>query len=138
MVIWSKPPIGWIKLNVDGFCRGNPRPCGGGVALQDAQGIFRAIFSKKFHDCTNNGVELKALLIGVKLCKQLGFQHAITETNSKLVVEWITKQSCSAWYLWDYWDGLQVKFQEIEFTINHTFREGNQIVDFLSKKGSAA
>lgn len=105
------------------------------MVLQDAQGIFRVTFSKKFHDYTNNGIELKALLIRVKLFKQLGFRHAITETNSELVVEWIMKQSCSAWYLWDYWDGLQVKFQGIEFMINHTFREGNQIVDFLSKNG---
>lgn len=135
MVTWNKPPTRWIKPNVNGCCRGNPGPCGGGKVLPNDQGTFRVSFSKNFDKGTNNRVQLQALPTRVKLYKQLGFQHVIKETDSELVVGWITKQSCSAWYLLDYWDGLKAKLQRIEFKINPNFREINQIANFLTING---
>lgn len=39
-------------------------------------------FSKKFYAGTNNGVELQALISGVKLSKRLGFWHINIESDS--------------------------------------------------------
>lgn len=61
-VVWSKPNLGWIKLNVDGSCRDNLRLCGGGGILHDHRGSFRAAFFKKFHIGTNNRAELQVLI----------------------------------------------------------------------------
>lgn len=40
--------------------------------------------------------KLQALLTRITFCKQLGFWHVITKSNSKMVVGWITKNLCSA------------------------------------------
>lgn len=34
-VNWEKPPVSWLKLNVDGSCHGNPGSTGGGVVIRD-------------------------------------------------------------------------------------------------------
>lgn len=72
-VTWSKPFAKWIKLNVDGSCRGKTSPCGGGGILRDDQGNFQVILLEKLEVGTNNGAEVQALISGVKLCKSLGF-----------------------------------------------------------------
>lgn len=73
MVVWRKPPIGWIKLNVDGFYRGNLGSMVGGEVLQNDQVRFQATFYEKFDDGTNNVAELQAMLSRVKLCKRLEY-----------------------------------------------------------------
>ncbi|KAJ0103257.1 hypothetical protein Patl1_03683 [Pistacia atlantica] len=64
LVYWRKPAEGWIKLNVDGCCWGNPGSCGGGGVIRDVRGIFKGAFSSSFGHGTNNEAELRALLAG--------------------------------------------------------------------------
>lgn len=90
MVVWRKPNSGWIKLNVDGSCRANLGSCGGGGILRDHKDSVRISFSKKLEASTNNGPKFRALISGVKLGKSLGFRHIHIESNSALVVGWIT------------------------------------------------
>lgn len=66
-VVWSKPLVGWIKLNVDGSCRANLNTCDGGI-LQDGHGNFQAAFSKMLEDGTNNGAKIQPLTSGLKIC----------------------------------------------------------------------
>ncbi|XP_042954692.1 uncharacterized protein LOC122291110 [Carya illinoinensis] len=35
LIYWFKPAEGWVKINVEGSCRGNPGTCGGGGVIQD-------------------------------------------------------------------------------------------------------
>lgn len=47
---------------------------------------------------------------------------------------------CYPWYLWDYWESIEVVLQGINFIIKHVFRERNQATDFLvweGKRGKA-
>ncbi|KAJ0088691.1 hypothetical protein Patl1_32423 [Pistacia atlantica] len=111
LVYWRKPAEGWIKLNVDGSCRGNPGNCGGGGVIRDTLGNFKGAFSSYFGQGTNNEAELKALIAGVSLRK------------------------CTAWYLWDYRDELLSQLRVVHFTITHQFREGNTAADFLARRG---
>ncbi|KAJ0074622.1 hypothetical protein Patl1_37562 [Pistacia atlantica] len=104
LIYWRKPAEGWIKLNVDGCCRGNPGNCGGGGVIQDVRGIFRRAFSSSFGHGTNNEAELRALLAGISLCKKLGFNQINIESDSTLIVSWLSSRKCMAWYLWDYWE----------------------------------
>lgn len=46
-VVWDKPPDGWIKLNIEGYCRGNLYSCAGGGIVRDLMGNFKAVFLRK-------------------------------------------------------------------------------------------
>ncbi|XP_035544603.1 uncharacterized protein LOC118347995 [Juglans regia] len=70
-VCWEKLPKGWLKLNVDGSCRVNLGSCGGGGIIRDSVGNMKAAFSEKFKLGTNNGAELRAIIRGIRLCKEL-------------------------------------------------------------------
>lgn len=52
---------------MDGSCRGNSGPCGGGGILRDDHGKFKAAFLTKLAHGMNNGAELQALIWGVGL-----------------------------------------------------------------------
>ncbi|KAK4852601.1 hypothetical protein QYF36_025365 [Acer negundo] len=71
IVKWSRPPVGWIKLNCDGSCRGNPGNTGGGGIIRDSNGMVKRAISTHYRDGTNNGSELKASVDGIRLCKRL-------------------------------------------------------------------
>lgn len=94
-VIWNKPPINWIKHNVDGSCKGNLGSCGGGGILRDDQNRFRVTFSKKLADGTNKSAKILALIYGVKLCKRLEFKQISIKIDYELVVGWIPKKICN-------------------------------------------
>ncbi|KAJ0018521.1 hypothetical protein Pint_09996 [Pistacia integerrima] len=126
---------GWIKLNVDGCCWGNPGSCKGGGVIRDVQGIFKGAFSSSFGHGTNNEAELRALLASVSLCKELGFNQLNIESDSSLIVSWLSSRKCTAWYLWDYWDDLLILLRDVHFTITHQLREGNSAADFLTRRG---
>ncbi|KAF5443062.1 hypothetical protein F2P56_035654 [Juglans regia] len=132
LISWKKPTIGWVKLNVDGSCRGNPGNCGGGGLIRDSLGNFKAAFSSHFVHGTNNEGELRALIEGVGVCKEMGFTNITLECDSSLVVNWLKCQRCSMWYLWDYWDELLDNLQGLQFTIEHQFQEGNYPTDALA------
>ncbi|XP_040995994.1 uncharacterized protein LOC121242162 [Juglans microcarpa x Juglans regia] len=133
LVNWLKPPRGWIKLNCEGSCRGNPRSSGGGGIIRDDRGNFKGAFVCHFGFGTSNGASLKAFLGGVKLCKRLRYADIIIESDSKVVVEWFRSRRCSLWYLWDFWDELISEMEGLNITVIHQFREANQAANFLAK-----
>ncbi|KAF5477339.1 hypothetical protein F2P56_003988 [Juglans regia] len=75
---------------MDGSCRGNPSRCGGGGVIRDSNGRFVAVFVAFLGQGTNNLVELRALLAGLKLCRELGFMNIEIECDSQVVVDWVT------------------------------------------------
>lgn len=81
-IVWHKPPAGWLKLNVDGSCRNNSRSYEGGETIRDASGNYKAGFSNKFENDTNNGAKLWTLKSGVRQCKSMDYQSIQIETNS--------------------------------------------------------
>ncbi|CAI9759581.1 unnamed protein product [Fraxinus pennsylvanica] len=135
-VSWRKPAVGWVKLNVDGSSVGNPGPCGGGGVIRDHDGNLVAGFCVKYGHGSNNEAELRAVISGVELCKEMGFQQVEIECDSAVVVNWLTHSLCKIWYLWDYWDELLKLLSGISFTISHQYREANSAADLLARQGA--
>lgn len=107
IVVWEKPPVGSVKLNVSSSCRGNLGPYGGGSIIRANRGNLMAISSKNFGDSRNNGAELQVLINGIQLCKELCFVNICIESELTLVVGWVEKNICFLCYLWDYWETLE-------------------------------
>ncbi|KAJ0095450.1 hypothetical protein Patl1_15067 [Pistacia atlantica] len=89
LVYWRKLTEGWIKLNVDGCCQGNPGNCGGGGVIRDVRGFFKGAFSSSFGHGTNNEAELRALLAETYI-SPFTINHQLREGNS--AVDFLARQ----------------------------------------------
>lgn len=101
-VMWEKPLVGWIKLNIDSSCKGNHGSFGGGDIIRDNRKNLLAADSKKLGNGTSNGAEVQALISGIRLCHDLNFVNVCIESDSTLVVGWMKGNRCTPWYLWRY------------------------------------
>ncbi|MCD7469089.1 hypothetical protein HAX54_007878 [Datura stramonium] len=63
---WNFPQKDFVKLNIDGFSKDNPSPCGGGGVIRGNSGNLLAVFRGYLGLNTNNMEATLALKIGVK------------------------------------------------------------------------
>lgn len=133
LVVWKKPPIGWVKFNCDGSCSGYPKNLGGGGLIRDEMGRVKGAFSIHFGMETNNGAKMRAILEGVQMCKRLGYTNIIIESDSKLVVVWLLVGKCLLQYLWDFWEELLIEIDGIDFMVIHQNRKGESSSRFSCK-----
>ncbi|CAA3010428.1 kDa ribonuclease H [Olea europaea subsp. europaea] len=85
LVSWRKHAIGWVKLNVDGSCFGNPGPYGGGGMIRDHYGNLVVCFSVAYGYGRNNEAELRAIIAVVELYKEMGFQQVEIDCDSTVM-----------------------------------------------------
>ncbi|XP_042964506.1 uncharacterized protein LOC122298703 [Carya illinoinensis] len=135
-VKWELPRRGTMKLNVDGGARVNPGDAGGGGIIRDCSGRCIAGFAHHYGVATNTVAECRALLDGLRLCKNLGLHDVIVESDSKVVLSWLASGICRLWFLWDFWEEIRDISIEINARFCHVFREANMAADFLAKKGT--
>ncbi|KAG2684189.1 hypothetical protein I3760_10G065300 [Carya illinoinensis] len=135
MVKWIKPQQGWVKLNIDGSSLGNPGQSGVGGVIRDTRGHLCIAYSMALGQGSNNYVELKGLLEGVRRCCQYGFFQVYIEVDSQLLVNWVTKGACNIWYLEDFLDELRACLACLDHRLTHVFRESNVVADFHAKQG---
>ncbi|XP_058089076.1 subtilisin-like protease SBT3 [Magnolia sinica] len=90
VVCWRKPPFGWVKLNVDGSSRGNPRVAKGGGVYRGDKGELHFTFSTGYGIASNTRAELRAIHDGLVHCLQHGLKNIIVESDSLLVVHFLS------------------------------------------------
>lgn len=84
-------------VNVDGGARGNPGPAAIAAVVTDPAGEILAERSEAIGEATNNVAEYRALLLGIKLARELGATEVELIGDSELIVrqvrgEWKVKQ----------------------------------------------
>ncbi|KAF5454996.1 hypothetical protein F2P56_024616 [Juglans regia] len=136
VVKWHRPLQGWVKLNTDSSSFRNPGTSGARGVIRDEDGRLLLAYSVPLGLDTNNFTELNSLVEGIRRCYALGFYRVQIENDSQLVVNWIVKNKSPIWYLEDFWVELQEHLNSLEYTVNHIFREGNIVADFLAKCGA--
>ncbi|XP_058099677.1 uncharacterized protein LOC131244026 [Magnolia sinica] len=138
VVLWQKPPVGWVKVNVDGSSRGNPGFAGGGGICRNDKGEFIFGFAFGYSVILNIGAVVCAAHDGLLLCLEKGFSKIVVESDSDLVIKVFNKGANIGWQ----WNGWRVKTNSLrDLTLvefKHVFKEGNASADALTCKGSVS
>ncbi|MEM4781301.1 MAG: ribonuclease HI family protein, partial [Halalkalicoccus sp.] len=123
---------GRVHLYFDGGSRGNPGPAASGWVLVSGDGIV-AEGSERIGETTNNRAEYEALLRGLEVAREYGFEEIEIRGDSQLVVKQLRGE-------WDANDpGMRerrVRAHELlsefsEWSITHVPREVNERADEL-------
>ena len=89
-VKWNKPPMGWLKLNTDGFTIGNSGLAGGGELIHNENGDWVMGFAKTLGITSGVIAELWALKVGPTLASQLRISSICVELDAELIVLLLT------------------------------------------------
>lgn len=132
LVSWLLPPSGRFKLNADGASRGNPGTSGGAGVLRDATGNLLLAYAFPYGFCTGFEAEFRAVLDGLRTCRELELIVDIVEVDSLSLASLLQGRSSIPWKLWNLWSELQDHLSFYKPIIAHTYREGNQLADSLA------
>ena len=85
-----------INLYTDGAARGNPGPGGYGIVLEWPEKNYRKEFAEGFKHTTNNRMELRAVIEGLKKLKTTDLQVTVY-TDSRYVADAVEKKWVFGW-----------------------------------------
>ncbi|XP_077217986.1 uncharacterized protein LOC143852487 [Tasmannia lanceolata] len=131
---WDRPMIGSLKLNIDGAAKGNPGESGGGGVMRDAKAKVIFAFAFFYGTSTNMVAEARALLDGLRLCKAFGFKNFVVESDSKVLMDFISKKGSHPWSISFFWPEIIDLMDFLGPHHQHQFREGNQVADALANE----
>lgn len=128
-VAWLRPPIGCVKLNVDGSSLGNPGLSGAGAVFRDSGGSILCAFSWFLGSRTNMEAEAMALLEGLLLSATFHSLHV--EMDSQVLLKMVNGDGRVPWRLWRTVSRIKALMlgRQITFTV---YREANAVADALA------
>lgn len=85
-----------INLYTDGAARGNPGPGGYGIVLEYPEKNYRKEFAEGYKYTTNNRMELRAVIEGLKKLKTTDLQVTVY-TDSRYVADAVEKKWVFGW-----------------------------------------
>ena len=132
---WRKPPLGWVKCNVDGSFSAQQQRSTAGWVIRDSNGTYKGAGQANGNN-VNNALEseLQALFIAMQNCWSKGYRKVQFENDCSKMIKILNNEVLHfTGYNWirevNWWKS---KFEDISFT--WIGREGNQVADGLAKK----
>jgi ribonuclease HI len=127
---------GFWRLYCDGASRGNPGPAGAGAALYTPQGELAAQQGEYLGEATNNVAEYRALLLGLKLARDLGLSRVHVFADSELLVRQLTgRYRVKSPHLFPLWQQAKKELQNFEAcAISQVARAENRLADALANR----
>jgi len=134
---WDGPEPGWHVLNTDGASQGTVGRAGAGGVVRGERGEWIIGFSEPLGRCPALQAELRAVLRGLRIAKEMGTRKLWVQVDSRVVVTLLTTMGfrrseyhglihqCRTLLAWECW----------ETRITHCFREANQVADRLANIG---
>ncbi|KAL9457035.1 hypothetical protein AB3S75_006131 [Citrus x aurantiifolia] len=114
--VWTLPPHGWMKINVDAATDKESQCSGLGVVIRDNQGkcMAAAIKKSKFTGDVSY-VEAEAAEWGLYIAKEAGLKAVILETDSLEVANLINKRKASSTEI--FWRVKEIQAMKQEFSL---------------------
>ncbi|KAE8782703.1 hypothetical protein D1007_43976 [Hordeum vulgare] len=133
LVSWSRPPMGWCKLNFDGSVKrdGSGRATIGGV-IRNSSGQAILAYAERTEHAGVGVVEARALMRGLELALAMGCTSLVVEGDDLTLVRLLrgeSRQTRIPAAMEDEIVQLLGCFRICE--VQHVYREGNQVADAL-------
>lgn len=81
-MFWRKPPINWVKLNVDDSCEGPSGAIGAGSIIWDHVGSWQVGFTQNIGRGSSYLAEIWGAYTGLELAISVRFSNVILESDS--------------------------------------------------------
>nr|GMD04023.1 F-box/kelch-repeat protein At1g80440-like [Ipomoea batatas] len=85
------PPLGWVKINIDGSYNPTTRKAACEGLARDNHGDWIKGFTFKIGTCSPEAAEAWALLKGIQMAKMLGSRYKCFESDSLNIVKAINQ-----------------------------------------------
>ncbi|GLJ44143.1 hypothetical protein SUGI_0920550 [Cryptomeria japonica] len=134
---WKAPPVGWLKLNFDGACRGNLGVFGFGAMIRNSEGKLILGIYGAMGEATNNEAEICALMEGLKLCVTNKMTKLIIKGDSLIIIQGIIKGGFQSWKLNKWIRCVSRLLSDIGlYEIAHIYKQGNRVADCVANMGT--
>ncbi|PKU78122.1 Putative ribonuclease H protein [Dendrobium catenatum] len=134
VVYWRKPKLPFVKLNTDGSV--GVLKAGAGGVIRDYCGDLLAAFASSLQTSDVISAELNALLLGLDLCINYGYNDVWVELDALFIVQSITEGATGNANYFYLLRKVKNRIKEMNVTISHIYREGNGCADWLANWGS--
>lgn len=135
LIKWHFPMPGHLKLNTDGCSKGNPGRASFGGVLRDDRGEWIMGFYGKLPNCASLEAELWGIYRGLKAISDRDLKHVEIETDSKIAMQLVRDGPSRRSRYADLIQDCKELMRITESSIEHAFREGNQVADRLANMG---
>ncbi|XP_058756625.1 uncharacterized protein LOC131629842 [Vicia villosa] len=134
-VLWSPPPVGWIKGNIDGVASGSPSISSCGGIFRDHMGDHIGSFCNFLGEGIAELAEYSAVMVAIEKAQDCGWQKLWLESDCIIVVNAFSNSNLVPWIIKSRWLKRRSYTLSIDFMITHIYREANFCVDILASLG---
>ncbi|XP_074323039.1 uncharacterized protein LOC141659986 [Apium graveolens] len=132
--VWTKPPEGWIKINIDVVCHLDTGQAGVGCIIRDYQGYFFRVRSKVLQrNLQPREAEAMGLREALTWTKEWRNNKGIFESDAKGMVEAINGGSGSSYFHMIIEDCREIHKYFSEVLVVFTYRSANTLAHLLAK-----
>lgn len=141
---WQPPPHGFLKFNIDGASKGNPRDVGYQGVIRDEESNIKVIFHSHLGRETNNMAELMAIEQGIDILIDHNLHNAIIEADSELKINSVKRISIGTtpdkvsnhWRLSQVYHRIQSHLRILRtLSFVHVHRDANGVAEQLANEG---
>ncbi|GAU19900.1 hypothetical protein TSUD_95050 [Trifolium subterraneum] len=134
-IIWNPPLVGWVKCNTDDSSFGNPglAPCAG--IFRNHNGASLGCFAYNIGIAMAFFAEVLGIIMAIECAFERGWKHLWIESDSRIAILAFKNSKIIPWQLHNRWSNSLAKLIDMEILVTHVYRDGNTVVDKLTKLG---
>ncbi|XP_058776464.1 uncharacterized protein LOC131650775 [Vicia villosa] len=102
-VLWSSPPVGWIKRNIDGVATGSPSISSCGSIFRDHMGDHLRSFCNYLGEGKAEMAEFCAVMVAIEKVRDFEWQKGWLESDCILVINAFFNSNLVLWIIKTRW-----------------------------------